>query len=327
MIFSPQEKSVFRKGYRIVAGIDEAGRGALAGPVAAAAVVVPRDALRALRGTPLKGVLLRASLKSTPLRDSKLLTPKQREEIFEMIKQEPAIEWRVSFVWPKAIDRINIWQATLLAWRRCLKKLNHQPDFLFLDGKYVLPFAASDVANIAQRAVIKGDQKIVLLSLASIVAKVSRDRLMERLGRKYPQYSLAQHKGYGTRLHFEKLTKFGPSEIHRYSFRPVFNQLPFKDKVYYVVSRIPRGQVMTYQQVAQRIGQPRSYRAVGNVLNKNENRRIPCHRVIRSDNQIGGYNRGSQLKRKLLRKEGIDLTKSAEFNILINRRGSSTFNL
>lgn len=241
----------------------------------------------------------------TPFKDSKLLTSKKREEIFEIIKDNPYIEWRVSFVWPRVIDRISIQRATWLAWRRCLKKLNHRPDFLFLDGKYTLPLATPDAANIAQRAVIKGDQKIALVSLASIIAKVSRDRLMKRLARKYPQYSLAQHKGYGTRLHFEELAKFGPSEIHRYSFRPVFNQLSFKDKVYYIVSQIPRGQVMTYRQVAEKIGQPRAYRAVGNVLNKNENRQIPCHRVIRSDGQIGGFRRGSQLKEELLKKEGF----------------------
>jgi len=299
MIFSAQEKSVFKEGYQIVAGIDEAGRGALAGPVAAAAVairaIIPRDALR-----------------GTPLRDSKLLTSKQREEIFEMIKQEPAIEWRVSFIWPKVVDQINIWQATLMAWRRCLQKLSHQPNFLFLDGRMEIPRL-----KIAQRAIVKGDQKIALLSLASIMAKVSRDKLMGRLEKKYPQYSLAQHKGYGTRLHFKRLAQFGPSEIHRRSFRPVFDNLSFRDKVYYIVSQIPRGQVMNYQQVAQRIGQPRAYRAVGNALNKNPipfslkrtQGRIPCHRVIRSDGRIGGFGRGSQLKRELLQREGYQLDK------------------
>ncbi len=296
-----------------MAGIDEVGRGALAGPVAAAVVAVPGASLagRSFWIRPLQ----RAYPKGTPrieIRDSKLLAPKQREEIFELIKQEPAIEWRVSFVWPKVIDRINIWQATLLAWRRCLKKLNPQPDFLFLDGQMEIPRL-----KIAQRAIVRGDQKIALLSLASIVAKVSRDRLMKRLEKKYPQYSLAQHKGYGTKLHFERLTKFGPSEIHRRSFQPVFENLSFKDKVYYIVSRIPSGQVMTYQQVAQRIGHPRAYRAVGNALNKNPipfslkrtRGKIPCHRVIRSDGQIGGFGRGRQLKKKLLQREGYQLDK------------------
>ncbi len=288
MILSNQEKSVFRKGYQIIAGIDEVGRGSLAGPVAAAIVTLKRVCIS------------RTRLKIHTLRDSKLLTAKQREEIFEMVKNEPKIEWRVSFVWPKVIDRINIWQATLLTWRRSLKKLNLQPNFLFLDGKMEIPHL-----KIAQRPIIKGDQKIFLLSLASIMAKVSRDRLMERLEQKYPEYGFAQHKGYGTKLHVEKLTKFGPCQIHRKSFRPVFANLPFPEKVYYIVSRIPRGQVMTYQQVAQKIGQPRAYQAVGNVLNKNTDSQVPCHRVIRSDGRLGGYNQGVRIKKDLLKKEGL----------------------
>jgi len=297
MIFSNQEKLVFRKGYQVIAGIDEVGRGALAGPVAAAIVAIPA------------GLLCRPQkfqrnfsglLAVTGIRDSKLLSVKRREEIFEIIKNEPKIEWRVSFVWPKVIDRINIWQATLLAWQRSLKKLNPQPDFLFLDGKMEMPRL-----KISQRPIIKGDQKIFLLSLASIVAKVSRDRLMKRLEKKYPKYGLAQHKGYGTRLHFENLVKIGPCPIHRKSFQPVFINLPFSEKVYYLVSRIPRGQTMTYQQVAQGIGHPKAYRAVGNILNKNRSRQVPCHRVIRSNGQIGGFREGSHLKEKLLKKEGL----------------------
>jgi len=286
MNFSSQEKLVFRQGYRVIAGIDEVGRGCLAGPVAAAIVALKR------------AYVLRPYLKTYALRDSKSLTAKQREEIFEMIKNEPSIEWRVSFVWPKVIDRINIWQATLLAWQRSLKKLNPQPDFLFLDGKMGMPRL-----KIAQRPIIKGDQKIFLLALASIIAKVSRDRLMRQLEQKYPDYGFAQHKGYGTKLHFNRLKKFGPCQIHRRSFRPVFESLPFAEKVYYIVSQIPRGQVMTYQGVAQKIDQPQAYRAVGNVLNKNVNPQVPCHRVVRSDGRVGGYQQGSYLKEKLLKKE------------------------
>lgn len=309
MIFSSQEKLVFKQGYQVIAGIDEVGRGSLAGPVAAAVVMISAGLFR--RRT-LNALSVRL-LAITGIRDSKSLSAKQREEIFEIIKNEPKIEWRVSFVWPRIIDRINIWQATLLAWQRCLKKLNPQPDFLFLDGKYDLQgnqraakcatLDVAHVAHLAQQPIIKGDQKIFLLSLASIMAKVSRDRLMARLEKKYPEYDLAQHKGYGTKLHFERLAKFGPCQIHRRSFRPVFENLPFKEKVYYIVSQIPRGQVLTYQQVAQKIGQPRAYRAVGNTLNKNRSRQVPCHRVIRSNGQIGGYQRGSQLKEKLLKKE------------------------
>ena len=283
MPFSNLEKRVFKEGYQVVAVIDEVGRGSLAGPVAAAVVSITRPT---------------RSLLTTKIKDSKQLTEKQREEIFERVKSNPDFLWKVSFVWPKIIDKINIWQATLLTWQRCLKKLNSQPDFLFLDGKLGLPNL-----KITQKPIIKGDQKIFLLSLASIMAKVSRDNLMKKLDQKYPEYVFSQHKGYGTKLHLEKLKKIGPSEIHRRSFRPVFENLPFKEKVYYVVSQIPKGQAMTYQAVAQKIGQPLSYRAVGNALNKNINPKIPCHRVIRSDGKLGGYNRGSKIKEKLLRKE------------------------
>ncbi len=280
-MFSYQEKQVFGK-YPLVAGIDEAGRGPLAGPVAAAAVVVKK----------------RISIKG--VKDSKLLSQKKREEVFERIKDNKNIEWQVSYVYPKVIDKINIGQATLLAWKRSLKKLNPQPGFLFLDGSQIIPGL-----KIEQKAVIKGDQKIFLISLASIIAKVNRDRLMERLDKKYPQYEFAQHKGYGTKLHLERIKRFGPTEIHRKSFRPVFDNLLFKDKVYRIVSQVPKGQVLTYKEVAERIGHPNSYRAVGNALNKNPYKSVPCHRVIRSDGRIGGFARGSWVKRKILIKEGV----------------------
>jgi len=176
----------------------------LAGPIAAAIVAInPRKTFK---------------LKNYPqiIKDSKQLSKKQREEIFESIKQEPSIEWKVSFVYPKVIDRINIGKANLLAWQRCLNRLDKQPDFLFLDGKMSLPNL-----EIKQQSVINGDQKIFLLSLASIIAKVNRDRLMERLDKKYPEYGFGQHKGYGTKLHLERIKKFGPSEIHRKSFNPI----------------------------------------------------------------------------------------------------------
>ncbi|MBL7155311.1 MAG: ribonuclease HII [Candidatus Portnoybacteria bacterium] len=282
----------------MIAGIDEVGRGSLAGPVTAAVVMVKSGTVPKIQSLFQELYFRDSPRTSLRIRDSKLLSAKRREEIFEIVKQEPRIEWKVSMVWPQVIDRINIWQATQLAWERCLNKLALKPDFLFLDGKMGMPRL-----KIAQRPVIKGDQKIFLLSLASIMAKVSRDRLMERLEKKYPEYGLAQHKGYGTKLHFKNLKKIGPCPIHRKSFRPVFANLPFSEKVYYLVSQIPRGQVMTYQQVAQKIGHPKAYRAVGNTLNKNRSCQVPCHRVIRSNGQIGGFQRGSHLKEKLLKKE------------------------
>ncbi|MBU1176972.1 ribonuclease HII [Patescibacteria group bacterium] len=201
MGFSYLEKKAFKNGFKIIAGADEAGRGSLAGPVAAAIVIAK----------PNKHFPLIKQVK-----DSKQLSTKQRELIFEKIKQEPSIEWKVSFVGPSVIDKINILQATKLAWKNCLKKLDSQPDFLFIDGNQGIK-----KLNIEQQTIIKGDQKIFLVSLASIIAKVSRDKLMERLDLKYPEYNFKQHKGYGTKLHLKNLKKFGPCTIHRKSFRPI----------------------------------------------------------------------------------------------------------
>jgi len=259
----------------------------LAGPVTAAVVALKKE-------VKIKGV-----------KDSKLLSAKQREEIFKRVKDNPAIEWRVSHIYPTVIDRINIWQATLLAWKRSLKKLALSPAFLFLDGNQTIPRL-----KIGQSPIVGGDQKIFLLSLASIIAKVSRDRLMERMDRKYPPYGFGRHKGYGTKYHLAALEKYGPSEIHRKSFRPVFDNLAFRDKVYYVVSRIPKGQTATYKEVAEKIGAPRAYRAVGNVLNKNPYGWVPCHRVVRSDGQVGGFARGTAIKIEELKKECCILKKS-----------------
>jgi len=288
MPFSYLEKQAFKKGCRTIAGIDEVGRGPLAGPIVSAVLAIRKD-------YPLL-------IKKLKIRDSKSLSKKQREEVFEMINKEPDLEWQVSAVWPKVIDRVNIFQATMSSWKRCLKRLNSQPDFLFLDGN-------TNISNfkIDQRAIVKGDQKILVLALASIMAKVHRDRIMERFSKVYPEYGFNRHKGYGTKLHLARLNEFGPCQIHRKSFRPVFKNLLFKDKVYYLVSQIPKGQVMTYQEVACKIGHPNAFRAVGNTLNKNRSPKVPCHRVIRSDGKIGGYNLGSRLKRELLIKEGVFL--------------------
>jgi len=197
-MLSRLEKNLFSNGYKTIAGIDEAGRGPLAGPVTAAIVALKKE-------VKIKGV-----------KDSKLLSARQREEIFERVKDHPEITWRVSHVYPRVIDRVNIWQATLLAWKRSLKKLDCPPDFLFLDGNQAIPRL-----KMEQSPVVGGDRRIFLLSLASIIAKVSRDRLMERIDRKYPQYGFSRHKGYGTKEHLKMIKKHGPSEIHRKSFRPI----------------------------------------------------------------------------------------------------------
>ncbi len=278
-MLSNQEKQIFNK-YFSLAGIDEVGRGSLAGPVTSAIVLIKKKIY-------IKGV-----------KDSKMLSQKQREEVFEEIKDNPNIEWRVSHISPKVIDQVNILNATILSWKNSLKQLNSQPDFLFLDGNQIIPNL-----KIKQKAIIKGDQKIFLISLASIIAKVLRDRLMEKMDKKYPLYGFNQHKGYGTKYHMEMIKKHGPSEIHRRSFSPVFENLSFRDKVYQVVSRIPKGSVLSYKEVAEKINHPKSYRAIGNVLNKNPYRWVPCHRVIKSNGKIGGFARGSEDKKELLKKE------------------------
>ncbi len=282
MGFSFYERKIFDQGYQLIGGIDEAGRGPLAGPVTAGIVLIKQNLTK---------------LKDYKIKDSKQLTVRQREEIFEKVKQDKDIQWKVCFVSPQVIDRINIWQATQLAWRRCLKRIN-RPSFLFLDGRHQL-------ANleIPQKAVVRGDTKLKTLALASIIAKVSRDRFMEKMALRYPEYGFQLHKGYGTFYHLQKLNRYGPCPIHRMSFRPVFESAKFKDKVYYLVGKIPGGEVRTYRQIAQLAGHPRAYRAVGNLLNKNRNPKIPCHRVIRSDGKIGGYAKGSDKKRKILIQE------------------------
>jgi len=224
MSFSKLEKQIFGDGYNIVAGIDEAGRGALAGPVAAAVAAVSKNAFKKISFGAIDKFIT----------DSKQLSEKRREEVFEAIKLMPEIKWQVSFIQPKIIDKINIWQATLLAWRGCLKKLDCQPNFLFLDGSFDLSgdFHSSKLniverSGLAQMPIIGADRKIFLVSIASIIAKVSRDRLMRQLHQKYPQYEFIKHKGYGTKIHFEKLKEFGPCLIHRKSFKPIRNNYDF----------------------------------------------------------------------------------------------------
>lgn len=219
MSFSRLEKQIFKDGYEMVAGIDEAGRGALAGPVAAAVAAVSKNAFKKISfGTIGKFIT-----------DSKQLSEKKREEVFEAISKNSDIKYKVSFIHPAIIDKVNIWQATLAAWKGCLKKLDCQPDFLFLDGTFDLSgnfcrcseLITSCENKMAQMPIVGADRKIFLVSIASIIAKVSRDRLMRRLHQKYPQYEFIKHKGYGTKLHFEKLKEFGPCLIHRKSFKPI----------------------------------------------------------------------------------------------------------
>jgi len=184
---------------KFLAGADEAGRGPLAGPVVTCIVVCKKNFLK--------------KLKKLGIKDSKSLSPKKRLEIFEKVKKLKGIEWKLSFVLPKTIDKINILQATFLGWQRCFKKLKKKPDLILVDGNLKIP-----KIKVLQKAIVKGDQKNVLISLASILAKVKRDKIMENFAKKYPEYKFEKHKGYPTKEHFEILKKFGPSPIHRKTF-------------------------------------------------------------------------------------------------------------
>ncbi|MBR0415373.1 MAG: ribonuclease HII [Clostridia bacterium] len=188
------EEEALAEGYEVVCGIDEAGRGPLAGPVCAACVVLPK-------GMVLEGV-----------NDSKKLSEKKRDALYDVIKEQ-ALDYGIAFASEKEIDEINILQATFLAMRRAVEKLQKvQPDIALIDGNKTPGLA------IAERCIIKGDGKSANIAAASILAKVTRDRYMLDLAKQYPQYQFEKHKGYGTKLHYEMIEKYGVSDIHRRSF-------------------------------------------------------------------------------------------------------------
>jgi ribonuclease HII len=224
-----EEQKLWRNGFRVVVGLDEAGRGPLAGPVCAAAVCVGAGrafSLSASRTEP-SASLRRPSLKSPTrffeIRDSKKLTPKQREKWYKILIRHPDIKWGVGIVSEKIVDKINIFEATKLAMIKAIESLSRKSqivnrgiDFLILDGNFTL-----EKLSINQKAIIRGDEKIFSCAAASIIAKVTRDRLMRRLAKKYPEYGFERHKGYGTQFHREAIKKHGPCKIHRQSFRPI----------------------------------------------------------------------------------------------------------
>jgi ribonuclease HII len=195
-----QERTLIRQGHALVAGVDEAGRGAWAGPVVAAAVILPTGAMRlaALRG----------------VRDSKLLTPTQRETFFPTI-QKLALAVGVGMASHEEIDTLGIVPATRLAMRRAVEQLAPSPDALLIDA-LKLP----DVP-LPQRSLFHADTRCLSVAAASIIAKVTRDHLMMELDTQYPGYGLARHKGYGTQVHQQALAQLGPSAIHRMTFEPV----------------------------------------------------------------------------------------------------------
>ena len=187
------EARAAENGYTAVCGVDEAGRGPLAGPVCAAAVILPQ-------GLVIEG-----------LNDSKKLSEKKREMLYDKVT-ENAIAWSVAFASEKEIDEINILQATFLAMKRAVEGLNVKADYALIDGNRMPPL------DINGETVIKGDSLSMSIAAASIIAKVTRDRLMLEIDKEYPQYLFSQHKGYGTALHYEMLEKHGISPVHRRSF-------------------------------------------------------------------------------------------------------------
>lgn len=187
------ERSLFEKGYRIIAGVDEAGRGPLAGDVYAAAVVLPENLI-------IEG-----------LNDSKKISEKKRDMLYDVIK-EKAVAWAVATASVDEIDEFNIRNATYLAMNRALEDLKLKLDYVLIDGD-----AIKD-CRYPYDCVVKGDSKSASISAASILAKVTRDRYMLQLAEKYPEYQFEKHKGYGTALHIEMLKKHGASEVHRKTF-------------------------------------------------------------------------------------------------------------
>ena len=191
------ENGLYEEGYLAVCGVDEAGRGPLAGPVCAAAVILPK-------GLEIPG-----------LNDSKKLTDKKRRELFPIIKEQ-AIAYGIGLASHEEIDAINILQATYLAMERAIAQLDGKADFALIDGNRAKDF------GLPVKTVVKGDSLSANIAAASVLAKVTRDTLMEELAKEYPQYGFEVHKGYGTKAHYAALTEHGPSPIHRMTFLKKF---------------------------------------------------------------------------------------------------------
>ena len=187
------ENEIYDSGVSLICGVDEAGRGPLAGPVCAAAVILPRN-------TEIAG-----------LNDSKKLSEIKREKLYDEIC-EKAVSFGIAFATVEEIEQLNILNAAMLAMNRAIAQLEPQPELALIDGN------RSSAIEINSRCVIKGDAKCADIAAASILAKVTRDRYMLEMAEKYPEYHFERHKGYGTKLHYEALREYGPCEIHRPSF-------------------------------------------------------------------------------------------------------------
>jgi ribonuclease HII len=199
------EHKLWEGGYKAVAGVDEVGRGPLAGPVVAACVVFPSE---------VNGKRFTAD-RIMGINDSKKLTSQRREELFDLIL-ENAQEVGIGTVKEKDIDRLNILNASLTAMARAVRQLKDLPDFILVDGNLKIPQLA-----IPQMPIVKGDSLSFSIAAASIIAKVTRDRIMLKYHRKYPEFCFGENKGYGTKAHLDALKTFGPCKIHRQSFKVV----------------------------------------------------------------------------------------------------------
>jgi len=233
-----EEKKLYNRGYKIVVGIDEVGRGPLAGPVVACAFCFIGKGDRgpaSLEAGPRRATRLR-------VRDSKKLSAKQREEIYRILKNNPDVEWGIGRVSEKVIDKINILEATKLAMQRAVKNLEKnlekknenikdrsvqkkcdrtnfvQGSFLIIDGNFGIKVRKSQSGYVPYKSIIKADEKVFSVAAASIIAKVVRDRMMIRYHKKYPDYGFDRHKGYATKNHYAILNKCGPCKLHRISF-------------------------------------------------------------------------------------------------------------
>lgn len=187
------EKEALAKGYKSVCGVDEAGRGPLAGPVCAAAVILPE-------GVIIEGV-----------NDSKKLSEKKRESLFDVIREQ-VLSYSIAYATVDEIEEINILNATMLAMRRAINGLDIKADYAMIDGNKIPPI------DIDAECIVKGDAKSMSIACASILAKVSRDRLLYKYAEEYPMYGFDKHKGYGTKVHREAILKYGPCPYHRKSF-------------------------------------------------------------------------------------------------------------
>lgn len=187
------EKEALAKGYKSVCGVDEAGRGPLAGPVCASAVILPE-------GVIIEGV-----------NDSKKLSEKKRESLFDVIREQ-ALSYSIAYATVDEIEEINILNATMLAMRRAIDGLDIKADYAMIDGNKIPPI------DIDAECIVKGDAKSMSIACASILAKVSRDRLLYKYAEEYPMYGFDKHKGYGTKVHREAILKYGPCPYHRKSF-------------------------------------------------------------------------------------------------------------